>query len=115
MHGVGSSVVNALSDRLEATIHKNGKIYRQRYEKGVPCGDVEVIGESDKNGTSVSFKADNTVFEVEEYIEATEIARMRRGAYLTPGVTFTIINEKTGFKKRFCYEGGIKTWLNAVV
>lgn len=115
LHGVGASVVNALSERLEVRVHKNGKEYLQRYERGVPQGDVQVVGDTDKEWTTVSFLPDSTIFEVAEFVEGTELARMRRGAYLTPGVTFTLYNEKTGLKKRFRYEWGINTWLQNIV
>jgi DNA gyrase subunit B len=104
LHGVGASVVNALSEYTEATIHKNGKIYKQRYEKGITKGDIQMIGETDIQGTSVTFKPDDSIFETIEFTESNEVARMKRGAYLTPGVTFTIINEKTGLRRRFYYE-----------
>lgn len=115
LHGVGASVVNALSTWLEVTVHKDGKMYHQRFERWVPQGILQEIGESDKTGTTVSFLPDKEIFEVEEFIEASEVARMKRGAYLTPWVVFTIINEKTWLKYRFCYEWWIKTWLNNVV
>ncbi len=115
LHGVGASVVNALAERLEVTVHKNGKKYFQRYERGIPQWQVEEIGETSINGTSVTWKPDDTVFETTEFIESVEIARMKHGAYLTPGVAFTIINEKTGYHQRFCYNGGIKTWLKRLV
>jgi DNA gyrase subunit B len=115
LHGVGASVVNALSDWLEVTVHKNGKKYFQRYERGVPQWQVQEIGETSINGTSVTWQPDGTIFETTEFLEVTEIARMKHGAYLTPGVTFTIINENTNYHQRFCYNGGIKTWLKRLV
>jgi len=115
LHGVGASVVNALSDRLIVTVYKNGKEHRQSYKRGIPDGELEIIGDTTLQGTSVSFKPDATIFEIVEFVEATEVARMKRGAYLTPGVTFTIVNEATGLSKRFCYDGGIKTWLRNIV
>lgn len=115
LHGVGASVVNALADRLEVTVHKNGKKYLQRYEKGIPQGDVAEIGETSLNGTSVTWKPDGTIFETLDFVEATEIARMKHGAYLTPWVTFTLINENTNYHQRFCYNGGIRTWLKRLV
>jgi len=115
LHGVGASVVNALAERLEVTVHKNGKKYFQRYERGIPQWQVEEIGETSINGTSVTWKPDDTVFETTEFIESVEIARMKHGAYLTPGVAFTIINEITWYHQRFCYNGGIKTWLKRLV
>lgn len=115
LHGVGASVVNALADRLEVVVHKNGKMYKQRYERWIPIGDVQEIGETDKKGTSVTWLPDASIFETIEFIESTELARMKNGAYLTPGVTFTLVNEKTGLHERFRYDGGIKTWLVRLV
>lgn len=76
---------------------------------------MEIIGETDRTGTSVSFKADGTIFETTSYTHGPEIARMKHGAYLTPGVTFTLIDKKKGVRQRFCYHGGIKTWLANLV
>jgi len=115
LHGVGASVVNALSTRLEVLVHKNGKIWKMRFERGIPQGGIEEIGETDKNGTTVTFLPDPTIFDAVEFVESTELLRMKQAAYLTPGVTFTFVSEKTGDKERFYYEGGIKTWLNNLV
>ncbi len=115
LHGVGASVVNALSTWLEVTVHKNGKIYKMRFEKGVPVTQLQEIGETDKNGTSVTFLPDPTIFDTVQFEEAREFQRMKQSAYLTPGVTFTIISRNTGEKARYYYEGGIKTWLNYLV
>ena len=115
LHGVGASVVNALSERLEVTIYKNGKKYFQRFERGIPVNEIQEMGESDKMGTSVKFLPDSTIFETIEFSQPIEIARMKQSAYLTPGVTFNFINKKTGFKQRFFFDGGIKTWLRNLV
>lgn len=84
LHGVGASVVNALSEWLEVTVHKHGKIHFQRYERGVPQGDLQVIGETDREGTIVKFKPDDKIFETIEFISGTELARLKQSAYLTP-------------------------------
>ena len=115
LHGVGASVVNALSEYLEVTVYKNGRKYFQRYERGVPCDDLQDLGESDKVGTSVKFMPDATIFETTEFSQSIEIARMKQSAYLTPGVTFNYVNEQTGLRQRFYFEGGIKTWLSNLV
>ena len=112
---MGASVVNALSTWLEVTVHKNGKIYRMRFERGIPQTGLEVIGETDKNGTSVTFLPDPTIFDTVTFEENREFQRMKQEAYLTPGVTFTIISRKTGEKARYYYEGGIQTWLHNIV
>ncbi|PZM87062.1 MAG: DNA topoisomerase IV subunit B [candidate division SR1 bacterium] len=115
LHGVGASVVNALSTWLEVTVYKNGKIHFIRFEKGIPQGELQILGETDKTGTSVTFMPDGTIFETLEFSETAEIARMKQAAYLTPGVSFTFKNRKTGLANRFMYEGGIKTWLKNLV
>ena len=115
LHGVGASVVNALSEYLEVTVHKNGKEYFQRFETGKPIADLKEVGDTSVNGTTVRFKPDSTVFETVDFILSTETARMKNAAYLTPGVTFTLIDERTNYHERFCFEGGIKTWLGNLV
>ena len=115
LHGVGASVVNALSTRLEVTVYKHGKIHQMRFEKGIPQWDLKIIGETDKTGTSVTFMPDGTIFETLEFSETAEVARMKQAAYLTPGVSFTFKNLKTWLMSRFMYEWGIKTWLKNLV
>ena len=115
LHGVGASVVNALSDFLEVTVHKNGKKYFQRFERGIPLEDLKEIGDTEFNGTTVHFKPDGTVFETLDFVLGTEIARMKNAAYLTPGVSFTLIDERVDYAQRFCFEWGIKTWLSNMV
>ena len=115
LHGVGASVVNALSTWLEVTVYKNGKIHKMRFEKGVPQWELQIVGETDKTWTSVTFMPDGTIFETLEFSETAEIARMKQAAYLTPGVSFTFKNMKTWLASRFMYEGGIKTWLRNLV
>ena len=95
LHGVGASVVNALSTWLEVTVYKHGKIHQMRFEKGIPQGELRVIGDTDKTGTSVTFMPDGTIFETLEFSETAEVARMKQAAYLTPGVSFTFKNFKT--------------------
>ena len=115
LHWVGASVVNALSTWLEVTVYKNGKIHKMRFEKGVPQWELQIVGETDKTWTSVTFMPDGTIFETLEFSETAEIARMKQAAYLTPGVSFTFKNIKTWLASRFMYEGGIKTWLRNLV
>jgi len=115
LHGVGASVVNALSEWLEVTVYKNGKKYFQRYQRGIPDGEIQEMGESDKIWTTVKFKPDATVFETVEFSQSIEVTRMKQSAYLSPGITFNLVNKKTWYKQRFYYEGGIKTWLKNLV
>ena len=115
LHGVGASVVNAISTWLEVTVYKHWKIHQMRFEKGIPQGELRVIGDTDKTGTSVTFMPDGTIFETLEFSETAEVARMKQAAYLTPGVSFTFKNLKTWLMSRFMYEWGIKTWLKNLV
>ena len=115
LHGVGASVVNALSTWLKVTVYKHGKIHQMKFEKGIPQGELRVIGDTDKTGTSVTFMPDGTIFETLEFSETAEVARMKQAAYLTPGVSFTFKNLKTWLMSRFMYEWGIKTWLKNLV
>lgn len=119
LHGVGASVVNALSDWLEVDIYSEGKIYRQRYEKGHVCYKLKVIGECepDKTGTRVQFKPDGTIFEDTVFDYDTLKTRLRETAFLTKGLKIVLQDEREGQeqKKEFHYEGGIKefvTYLN---
>ena len=117
LHGVWSSVVNALSSHMRAEVHKGGKIHMQEYAKGVPQWEISVIGETDKNGTTIIFVPDDTIFDTMEYSYHTIATRMKHAAYLTPGVTFTVIDKRTtsGKQERFYFEWGIKTRLRNLV
>ena len=90
LHGVGVSCVNALSNQLSAVVMREGKIYRQQYEKGKPITPVEVIGKSDKSGTSITFKPDNTIFQTIEFNFEILSARLRELAFLNKGILLTI-------------------------
>ena len=119
LHGVGASVVNALSDWLEVDIYSEGKIYRQRYEKGQVCYKLKVIGECEpeKTGTRVQFKPDGTIFEDTVFDYDTLKTRLRETAFLTKGLRIVLQDDRESQeqKKEFHYEGGIKefvTYLN---
>jgi DNA gyrase subunit B len=86
LHGVGVSCVNALSDVLTATVYREGKIFEQEYHRGVPQYPVRVIGESDRNGTTIHFKPDREIFQVTEYNYETIATRLRELAFLNPGI-----------------------------
>ena len=90
LHGVGVSCVNALSAHLSAVIMREGKIYRQQYEKGKPVSEVEVIGKSDKSGTTITFKPDGTIFQTTEFNFEILSARLRELAFLNKGILLTI-------------------------
>ena len=94
LHGVGVSCVNALSSHMQVDVFREGKHFRQEYEKGHPLYSVKVVGESDKTGTSVHFLPDNTIFTVSEYHYDTLAKRMRDLAYLNKGVTITLRDER---------------------
>ena len=119
LHGVGASVVNALSDWLEVDIFHEGKIYHQRYEKGHVCNKLKVIGDCDpeKTGTRIQFKPDGTIFEDTVFEYDTLKTRLRETAFLTKGLKITLKDDRDDQKqeKTFHYEGGIKefvTYLN---
>jgi DNA gyrase subunit B len=111
LHGVGVSVVNALSEYLEVEVYRDGKIYFQRYERGVPSNKLEIKGETKKRGTKVHFLADHQIFESVQFDFETLARRMRELAFLTRGVEIQIADERTGKKRDFAYEGGIKSFV----
>lgn len=115
LHWVGASVVNALSEHLVATVHRDGKVHSQEFVRWIPQWDIQVIWETDTVWTIIKFKADPQMFETTTYSYETLVARFKQSAYLTPWVIFTIINEITGERERFYYEGWIKTWLTNMV
>ena len=94
LHGVGVSCVNALSSTLVATICRDGKIWRQEYHKGKPAGDVQVIGETDKTGTTIHFLPDSSIFYVTEYKYDILAARLRELAYLNKGIRLSITDKR---------------------
>ena len=119
LHGVGASVVNALSEWLEVTIYKDGKIYNQRYERGHVCYPLKVIGEceAEKSGTMVTFLPDKEIFEETVFVYDTLKQRLREMAFLTKNVKIILRDKREGqeMEKTFHYEGGIKefvTYLN---
>ncbi len=112
LHGVGVSVVNALSEFCDVEVHKNGQIYHQIYKRGVVQCEMEVIGETIKNGTKTTFKPDSEIFETTEIDFDTVVRRMRELAFLTKGVRIKISDERTGQKKDFLYEGGIVEYVD---
>ncbi len=119
LHGVGASVVNALSEWLEVKIYKEGKIYQQRYERGHSCYELKVVGDCDAeiSGTTVTFLPDKEIFEDTVYVYDTLKQRLREMAFLTKNVKIILIDKREGqeTEKTFHYEGGIKefvTYLN---
>lgn len=123
LHGVGVSVVNALSTKIVAEIRRDGKVYRQEYKTGVAQGDIEIIGETDSNGTSITFWPDESVFETVVFDMPTIITRCRQQAYLTKGITIAIEDRRTGlyqgkiagdntYKYAFYFEGGVQSYVS---
>ena len=113
LHGVGASVVNALSEWLEVVVEKNGKKYFQRYEYGKPLERLKEIGESDRHGSTVTFLPDKTIFEETVFDFGTLKQRLREMAFLTKGLKITLVDTREGLKqeKTFHYEGGIKEYV----
>lgn len=112
LHGVGVSVVNALSTKLVATIYQDGKIFRQEYERGVPKTELETIGKTDRTGTEVTFYPDNSIFELVNFSYDTILDRLRNQAYLTKGIRTSIIDHKSSKRYSFYFEGGIKSYIH---
>ncbi|HSL22628.1 MAG TPA: DNA topoisomerase (ATP-hydrolyzing) subunit B [Vicinamibacterales bacterium] len=111
LHGVGVSVVNALSETLELEIWRNGQVYQQSYERGKPQGDLEVAGTTKRRGTKVTFKPDPEIFETTEFSFDTLAQRLRELAFLNGGVTITLEDERDGKNHKFHYEGGINSFV----
>ncbi len=107
LHGVGVSVVNALSVWLVAEVHRDGNVYRQKFERGVPVTGVEVVGKTNRNGTKVTFLPDGEIFETTEFDYDILAKRMRELAFLNKGIKINISDERDGRGQEFLYKGGI--------
>jgi len=107
LHGVGVSVVNALSEYLEAEVYRDGKIYYQRFEQGITKSKLEVKGKSQKTGTTITFRPDKKIFKKTEFEFNIVASRLRELAYLIKDSKIELIEEKTGKKEIFNYPGGI--------
>jgi len=112
LHGVGSSVVNALANNLHVKVYRDGKVHEQDYEKGVPKGPLKETGKTDKTGTEITFYADDTIFkEGIKYSYDIILDRLRHAAYLTKGIHTSIEDETTGKRHGFYFEGGIQSYV----
>ena len=111
LHGVGSSVVNALSSKLFVRVFREGKIHEQEYERGVPKTDLKVVGKTTKTGTQIIFYPDETIFETVKINYETVLNRLRHAAYLTKGIRTGIEDERTGQRFGFYFEGGIQSYV----
>jgi DNA gyrase subunit B len=111
LHGVGASVVNALSAWLKAEVKRQGKIYRQEYHQGVPQGDIEIVGDTQDTGTSITFLADKKIFEEIDYDFDMACQRLRELAYLNKGVEIALKDERNNQEKAFYFDGGIASFI----
>ncbi|MFA4833510.1 MAG: DNA topoisomerase (ATP-hydrolyzing) subunit B [Patescibacteria group bacterium] len=117
LHGVGVSVVNALSEYLKAEVHREGKSWVQEYKKGKPLKKVRPIGASKKTGTIITFKPDVTIFTELEFSWGKILDRLRQQAYLTKGITIRASDRRAGHREKdykFHFEGGIKSYIKAL-
>ena len=111
LHGVGVSVVNALSENLTATVQRDGGIYTQSFERGKPTGEVQRIGDSSKTGTKITFKPDGQIFETLELSYETLAKRFRELAYLNSGIKIKIVDERFDVSEEFYAEGGVPNYV----
>ena len=119
LHGVGASVVNALSEWMQVRVHKNGKIHQMKFARGVITQEMTIIGDTDKTGTEVTFQPDPEMFDSLVYDYEILHERMREEAFLNAGLTITISDNRSNEKisETMCYEGGIRefaTWCNKI-
>ena len=117
LHGVGASVVNALSEYLEVKVFHDGEIYFQRYERGVPCEEAKVIGKTERRGTEITFKADAQIFEETVYDYETLLTRLREQAFLNAGIKIEISDKRdpeNEIKEFLHYEGGVSSFVEFI-
>lgn len=111
LHGVGVSVVNALSEQLDLEVKREGKVYQQSYARGKPLGGLKEVGKTARRGTKITFKPDEEIFETTDFSFDLLSQRLREVSFLTPGLNITIEDERSNRKHNFCYEGGIKSFV----
>ncbi|MBD5083064.1 MAG: DNA topoisomerase (ATP-hydrolyzing) subunit B [Clostridiales bacterium] len=120
LHGVGSSVVNALSEWLEVEVTQNGHVYAQRFERGIPVNDLHIIGDAEGHGTLIRFKADGEIFtETTVYDYEVLARRLREQAFLNAGLSITLSDKRESdpeeqISEEFCYEGGIRSFVEYI-
>ena len=118
LHGVGASVVNALSEWLEVKVYAAGKIYYQKFQRGIPCAEMKVIGDTEKKGTEISFKADREIFtETTVYDYEILATRLREQAFLNAGLSIELVDARDQDEKKqevFCYQGGIASFVEYI-
>ena len=110
LHGVGASVVNALSEWCEVEVYRDGKVYFQRFERGIPQGDVKAIGSSDQRGTKTTFMPDHLIFKITEFRKDIIVDRMRELAFLNRNLSITV-QDPEGEQEVFHFEGGLKEFV----
>jgi len=111
LHGVGMSVVNALSSKLIAEVYKDGKIYSQTYSRGAPTSKLEITGKADHTGTTITFWPDDTIFPITLFEYEWVVDYLRHQAYLTKGVKTTVFDDRNGESYSFYFEGGIQSYV----
>jgi len=111
LHGVGVSVVNALSETVIAEVHRDGKLYRQEYRRGDVVGPVEEMGETSKRGTRITFYPDGEIFDTLIFDLQTILNRVRQQAYLTKGVNISVLDQRTKQRYGFYFEGGVQSYV----
>ena len=114
LHGVGVSVVNALSSYLELEVRREGKVYRQSYSRGEPTSELEVVGKTRGRGTKVTFKPDDEIFEEVEFSFDVLSNRLREMAFLNKGLKIILTDERDGKKSEFFYKGGIVSFVEYI-
>jgi len=111
LHGVGASVVNALSEWMKAEVYRDGKVYSMEFKRGEPQGKLEVTGKTEKRGTKISFKPDHEIFQTIVFDFETIVTRLRQQAYLTKAVSIKLKDQRTGEANQFYFEGGIRSYV----
>ncbi|WP_086245764.1 DNA topoisomerase (ATP-hydrolyzing) subunit B [Campylobacter devanensis] len=111
LHGVGVSVVNALSKKLVLNIKRDGKLHRQEFAEGIPQSDLEAIKTTNKTGTSIEFWPDDTIFEITKFDREILAKRFKELAYLNPKITINFKDQRDGFKESYHFEGGLESFV----
>jgi DNA gyrase subunit B len=117
LHGVGVSVVNALSSYLKAEVRRDGKLWMQEYKAGKPLKPAKPVGPAKDTGTTITFRADDTIFTELEYNWGKILDRLRQQAYLTKGITISVLDQRAGHRQKhykFHFEGGIKSYIKSL-
>lgn len=114
LHGVGVSVVNALSKDLKLTIQRQGEIFEQNFQKGIPVDTLKVVGQSKKTGTTIEFSPDDSIFETVDFQKEILSKRFKEIAYLNPKITIVLIDERDDFKETYNFAGGIGQFVSDI-